>query len=760
MKIKILPFFIISFITILIYASEPSGKIKGIVKDIENDEPLIGVNVLIVGTSKGTITDTSGKFSINNIPVGSYTLEFRYIGYKTLRITDIIVKPARTTYITVKMQTNPLQLEEVKVTPQYFQKNDEQPTSNITFSFEEVRRAPGAAGDISRIVMSLPSVAKINDQSNGLIVRGGNPIENGFYIDDIEVPNINHFPMQGVTNGAISIINVDFIQNVEFYSGGFSSLYGNKLSSIMNIQFREGSREKITGQLDLNFSGLGGIIEGPLFNKKGAFLFSAKRSYLDFLIKTIDMGTSVSPQYEDYQGKLTIDLNPQNKLTILGIFAKDYNNPDRKAALENDMIYYGKQKISQGAIGTNLKTLWNKKIYSKFIFSTNLQKFKETARETNTDQLIRTNTSSENHYNFKNINHIKFNNKNSIDLGIEYKYTQNNYKMHYGSFTNYLGDTTKAYDFIKTINSTQTSLFFNYISKYIKRLTATIGFRADYYGINEKIKIDHRLSFTYQINNTISINASYGIYHQNLPLIFTTDKNLQIPKAIHYIIGFEKLLTENTKLTLEFYRKNYKHFPMSSDQPDLFLIDEIFYGYGFFFNHENLNSSGKAYAQGTELTIQKKIVKNFYGLIGASYFRAKYKNLNDKWINRTFDNKVIFSIQGGYKPNNKWEFSARWIYAGGAPYTPLNIEASRKFKHYIIDETRVNQARYPVYHSLNIRFDRRFYFKKSNLIFYLSIWNAYNHKNIAAYFWNIKKNKKDEIYQWPLLPIIGLEYEF
>ena len=230
--------------------------------------------------------------------------------------------------------------------------------------------------------------------------------------------------------------------------------------------------------------------------------------------------------------------------------------------------------------------------------------------------------------------------------------------------------------------------------------------------------------------------------------------------AVHYVFGIEHLLTENTKLTVELYQKSYDHFPLDPTQPTLFLMDELYYRYGFFFNHERLIDTGKASSRGLEIMLQKKLAEKIYGLASASYFRSKYRDGNGTWRERVFDNRAIFSLEGGYKPNNKWEFSLRWIYAGGPPYTPFNLQASQDLNRAVLDENRINEARYPDYHSLNIRFDRRFHFSGSNLVFYFSVWNAYNRKNIATFFWNEVEKKEDIIYQWSLLPIFGLEYEF
>ena len=190
-------------------------------------------------------------------------------------------------------------------------------------------------------------------------------------------------------------------------------------------------------------------------------------------------------------------------------------------------------------------------------------------------------------------------------------------------------------------------------------------------------------------------------------------------------------------------------------QPAMFIIDG-----SYFDNYGELIDNGEALSRGVELMIQKKLAKDFYGLASASFFRSKYKDGNGAWRNRGFDNRVTFSLEGGYKPGNKWEFSMRWIYAGGVPYTPINIEESKSLHRAVYEKNKVNQIRYPDYHSMNIRFDRRFNFSKSNIVFYLSIWNTYNRKNIANYFWNDKDQKQDKVYQWGLLPIFGVEYEF
>jgi hypothetical protein len=266
------------------------------------------------------------------------------------------------------------------------------------------------------------------------------------------------------------------------------------------------------------------------------------------------------------------------------------------------------------------------------------------------------------------------------------------------------------------------------------------------------------------VSERTSVNAAAGVYRQGLPLVLLTQstahRDLREPLALHYVVGLDHLLASATRLKVEAYYKAYYHFPIDPAEPTLFLIDELYYRYGFFFNHERLTDEGRAYSSGVELSLQKRLAQRFYGLASASYFRTRYRDSAGVWRDRVFDNRVILSVEGGYKPSGAWEASLRWIYGGGTPYTPFDESASAILGRAVLDAGRINQERYPAYHSLNLRVDRRFNFAGSNLTAYLSVWNAYNRKNVASYFWNEIENRPDVTYQWTLLPVFGLEYEF
>lgn len=748
-----------------IYSQETKlvGKIEGFIIDGELKTELIGANVLIFNSNIGGATDYNGKFVINNVPIGNYSLKFSFLGYNSAIKTDIIVRTNRTTIVNCELKSSSIESEEVIVQDSYFQNNTEQQISSINFSGEEIRRAPGSAGDVSRILMSLPSVAQVNDQSNTLAVRGGSPIENTFYIDNIEIPNINHFPSQGASGGAIGMINVDFIEDVNFFTGGFSSIYGNKLSSIMDISFREGNRKEFDGQLDLNFSGFGGIIEGPI-SESSSFLISARRSYIDFLIKMINVGSSVAPTYGDIESKFVYDIDKNNKIMLIGVFGDDHMNSDQQNAIDNKMVFYGDQDIYQTTIGINWRSIWGNNGYSNTSVSFNSMKYIEDFYETGSANLILNNRSNEMFFQFRNINYYQFNKQNSLKFGIEAKHSISQFNNWYSSYTDAIGNPFESFKIDENANNNILSVFGSYSSKLTNRFELTLGGRSDYFSSQNEFKFSPRFSLSYLFSDQTKLNFSSGVFYQSLPseflVINETNKNLNIPSSQHYIFGIEQLLTESTLLKFEIYQKNYSNFPMDTFQPEIFFIDEVYYNDATLLNKNILLDNGEAKTIGAELTIQKKLAKDFYGLIGASYFNAKYKSLNGNWKNRIYDNQFIFNIEGGYKPNFAWEFSIRWIYAGGRPYTPFNILESENLNRGVIDENRINEERYPAYHSLNLRVDKRFTFSNSNLVLYLSIWNAYNRENVATIYWNQITNKQDMVYQWGILPIFGVEYEF
>lgn len=747
---------------------ERVGAIRGQVVDAESLMPLAGVAVTARSlddvSQPPVLSGEDGRFVLIAVPVGTYTLSGDMLGYAARQLSDIVVRSGRITFVNLAMQQAPIQMEGVVVTGGFFGRNKEENVSSGTsYDGEEVRRAPGSAGDVSRIFMTLPGVAKVSDQSNGLAVRGGSPAENAFFVDNIEIPNINHFPSQGSTSGPTSLLNTDLIRNATFYTGGFSPRYGDRLSSVMDIELRDGNQEEFDAQLDLNFAGFGALAEGPL-GKKGSYVASLRRSFLDLLVDAIGTDTDMAPRYSDGTVRVALDLNDRHRLVALGILGVDDIAATEAAAVENDRVVYGDQGNHEGAVGVDWRALWSDKAVSNTSLSYMTTGYKQDLWETSSHIKLIHQDSREGALVLRNSSRVQLGREASLRFGAEVKALIADYGQTMSEYTGSLGQTIPALIMDDNVTTGRGALFASLAANPLPRITATIGLRSDFFGYTKRWSVSPRAALTLQATDRTNLNLSGGIFRQSLPLVLLQqheeNRDLREPWAVHLVAGVEHFLSDDTRMTLEGYWKDYRDFPVDPSEPGLFVVDELIYRYGFFFNHDELVSDGQARAHGVEFLLQKKLSQGVYGLAAASYSRAEYEAGDGVWRDRVYDNRWTASVEGGYKPNNKWEFSLRWIYAGGPPYTPLDLEASAAAGRDVLDGYRINGARYPNYHSLNVRFDRRFQFQSSNLVWYVSVWNVYNRKNVAAYNWNGIKGQVDTTYQWGMLPIFGLEWEF
>lgn len=745
--------------------AQPTGSISGKVRDFDTKLPLAGATVYVASTGQGAASGTDGGFAIRNIPVGPYTIIFSYVGYESLTQTDVIVRPDRITFTDVELTPVVLGADETVVMAGPFATGDLGVV--LARDAEEIRRAPGAAGDLSRALSGLPSVGKVNDLQNGLVVRGGSPMENAFYVDGVQIENINHFPTQGSSAGAIGLINPDLIRDVQFQSGGFSSTYGNRLSSVTNIWLRDGNREESEFQLDMNLGGFGFVAEGPLDSLGSSWILSARRSYLDFLVNHL-MGDEVDavPTYGDAQGKAVVNLSPRSRVEIVGLLGIDLSGIDRSNADDEDENTYGDFDYTLGSMSGSWRYLLGKSGFTTTSVSIGSDRTSIDSYETSTGRPLYRNESREVILRFRQVTSL-VGRGHSLEFGIDGELEASRYDLSYAVETDPFGQVQPALQINEDFRVEAVGLFGTYSWHFSPRLTVSPGARADYASSNSVLVLSPRISAVVSVDAKTNISLAAGKYVQRLPavLLAQSSSHADLPylRSLHFGANVSRLLDETTKLSVEGYVKEYSDFPMDSSQARLFIVDELFYKNGSFSsfgNHPTLLALGSARSAGIELLIQKKLTSRLYGLLSASCSRSRYRDLYDRWRPRVTDNRLMATIEGGYKPNERWEFSLRWLFAGGVPYTPFDVAASATAGTGIYDTDRINAARLPDYHSLSVRVDRRFFFSSSNLITYLSLWNAYGHRNVAGYYWNEIDARVQAIEQFGTLPIFGLELEF
>lgn len=742
----------------------PTGTVRGIATDRVSGSPLPGAHVLVHGTVRGAATAPDGTYMLNRLPAGIYVLEFRSVGYERSVVTDVVVRPDRTTKVDASLAPVPIEGEEITTTAGYFRSGAVDALSAATFSFEEVRRSPGSAGDISRIMTALPSVARVNDQRNSLAVRGGSPFENAFFVDGIPVPNINHFATQGATGGALGMLNVDLLENVTLNAGGFGASWGNRLSSVMDMRLREGSRDGFAAQVNLDMAGAGVVAEGPLADSSASWLVSLRRSYLDLLVNAFSVGNTVAPRMMDGQGKVMLDLSPRDRLSVLALYSQDLLATDHATAVENAMSYYGDQDNLQNTVGATWQHLWKASGVSRLTISHTLMRFTEDFRDIATQNILFANRSREQNIDLRMTNTFVLERTASLECGAELRHDISSYDNLFGPTTDPFGVPMPGETIRRDLRTTTTGGFVSISFDLVRDLTATAGLRADHYGYSGHTRVSPRLALAYRLSDRTSMAASAGWYVQSLPHVLLAHSAstvaLREPDARHVVLGLSHLMAEDTRLTIDGYVKTTAHLPVDPAQPQLSLLDEIFTGSTFLGSHPVMIDAGKARAFGVEVMVQKKLARDVYGLVSLSVGRSQYAGLDGVWRDRVFDNRVSFCLEGGYKPDGEWDLSTRWVYGGGVPYTPLDLAASERINAGVMDVSRINGKRLPAYHALNLRADRRFNFASSSLVLFVSAWNVYDRKNVASYFWNKSTQSEETEYQFGILPILGVEYEF
>ncbi|MCF7802994.1 MAG: TonB-dependent receptor [Candidatus Marinimicrobia bacterium] len=775
-------------------AMAQTGTIQGTVTNKQTREPLIGVNIILQGTNYGAATDENGRYVIPDVETGIYTVVYSMIGYEKQIITDVLVNSNQTMYKNVNLRQSYLESdEEITVTAySYFTKEEEIPVSYRNLNYEEVRRSPGAREDVGRMVQNLPGVSPSTDDRNDLIIRGGSPSEVLYMIDNIEIPNPNHFPTQGATGGPISMVNSQFIEDVNFMAGGFPAKYGQKLSGVMDINYRNGNREGYDGKFDLSFAGLGANFEGPFNEGQGAWMFALHRSFLDFASDFLNYGGV--PIYANTQGKVVYDLTSDTKLSVIGVGGTD--RITIQPTLETDDFAVGdtvvnsyqwvQNKNQQYTFGANLSKIWTQKLHSNFTVSRNETHFftdvnmqdKRVYRPDDDDlesQVIETYDLFRN-ASVEVVNDLKTDWVYLFESGDELHFGGYGRMMSYNHeiiFTPTPDDTIDSYGRRITADTTDMSqnwtpkagIYVDY-KRQLKPLWAVnIGLRYDFFDLLNTHDLAPRVSTSYQLSNKLTVNAATGIFYQSPELITITgdsgNKNrLTSIRSDHYIVGMEYLVTDATLFSVEIFRKNYFDYPVSSDTAyDHITMANSGASYGSVGTGAGV-SEGFGHATGIEFLLQKKSIENLYGLVSYSYSVIEHAALDDVLRPGAFDNRHVLNIVAGYRFSKRWEISGKWRFAGGRPYTPFDREASIAAGEGRSDLDRIHSERYDPYHRLDLRFDHRTYYKNFTLVSYFSVENVYNRQNEHTRFWNNDTKETVFAHQTGIFPVGGFSLEF
>ncbi len=753
--------------------SQPTGVISGQVIDATTQQPVFGATVAVVGTKRGALSKKEGRFVITNVPAGVYSIKTTLIGYSTDMKSDVVVSPGKPVTILVQLSSTQVEFGETVVVSEAFRKDGQAISSTQTLTSEEVRRAPGVQEDVVRAVALLPGVAVTQAGRNDLAVRGGAPFENLFLVDNIEVPNINHFGSQGSSGGPLSLINIAFVRDVSLSTGGFGPKYGDRLSSVTNLTLREGNDQQFAGEINLSATGFGVIAEGPV-GDNGTFLLSARRSYLDLIFKAAGFG--FIPEYWDFSGKLTFDLSPADKISFLAIGALDevkFNNTEENL-YDNSRVTAPSQ--NQYFAGLTWRRLLDNG-YLNVTLGRTFTYYNTVQQDSLANDVFRTVT-NEGENSLRADLVLLPTSTLELNIGGIVKYaSQLDYQVVLPGFARLDGAGNPAPLRVDTsFTALRAGLYAQADWSISDQWKLTVGARGDVYAFleQEKFALSPRANISYLVAPEMTLRLGGGRYYQAPQFIWmigdpSNPSNLKPLRADQAVLGWEWIATPDIKIQVETYYKSYDAYPVRTFRPQAVLapagFDDIYTDIPFGL--EPLTNTGTGTAYGIEFFIQKKLSTAIpiYGLASISINRTQFVAADGVERPGSFDTPIIATIAAGWRPSPEWEISSKLRMSQGLPTTPYITTAERAaetgFPIGSLDFDQFNQGvRLPFFYALDARVDKRWFFNGWQLIVYVDVQNITGRQNVGGYKWNQETQTVDAQTSIGVLPSIGINIQF
>ena len=636
-------------------SAQPTHRIKGTVIDKASRQPLEFINVLVLGLGRGGVTDAEGHFNIGEVPPGIYRLQASAVGYKTILTPEYIVSTKDLT-IQIETEENLTELEGVTVTASPFRRDPESPVGLRIIGLQEIEKSPGANRDISRIVQSYPGVAfSPAGYRNDLIVRGGSPSENRFYLDGVEIPNINHFSTQGASGGPVGIINADLIREVNFYTGAFPTDRGNAMSSVLDFKLRDGDMERNSLKATLGASEVSLASNGHI-GKKTSYLVSVRQSYLQFLFDML--GLPFLPTFTDAQFKLKTRFNANNELTILGLGGIDNMKLNTKLDGEKaEYILSYLPKIQQetftlGAVYRHYAGIHVQSVVVSHSYLNNRNTKYLNNDESSTDNLSLKLRSVEQETKFRIENTSTFGNwKINFGANLDYsQYTNTTFQRVYI-------DEGRTFDYHTYLGMWRWGIFgtINYATTD-ERFTASLGVRTDANNFSSGMKgigdqLSPRLSLSYRLTDGLYLSGNAGLYYQLPPytgLGFKDNNGAWVNKYLRYMSVSQESLglswhPGNTfELSAEGFYKQYDKIPFSIADGIPLACKGNDYG---VIGNEALSSTAQGRAYGIEILMKWLIAKKLNLASSFTLFKSEYRNnKQSEYIASAWDNRYIFNM--------------------------------------------------------------------------------------------------------------------
>ncbi|MBG8555853.1 TonB-dependent receptor [Hymenobacter guriensis] len=737
---------------------QSTGILTGVVRDRKTQETIPGATIVLEGTSLGVSSDAEGRYRLSEIPTGSYNVRATLVGYEPLLRANVVITSGNAAIINLELSGSSQQLGEVQVVGSRAIRvaTAETPLSVQRINTEEIKSNPGGNFDISKVIQTLPGVGGggtggTSGFRNDIIIRGGAPNENVYYLDGIEVPVINHFQTQGSGGGPTGILNVSFIEDVTLSSSAFEARYDNALSSVLQFRQRDGNPDRVQGNVRLSGTEVAGTLEGPLA-KNTTFLASARRSYLQLLFKAIDL--PIRPNYWDFQYKVTTKLSPKTTLTSLGLGAIDHFElaVPRKTSPDKEYTLRSTPTIDQWnyTVGLALRQLlpggYLNVALSRTQLDNKLDQFEDRTTTEEADRVLLTRSG-----------------ETENKLRVDVNKSVGRWQYAYGVVGQYVQYDSRFFNRVRSevrdaqgnLMSPQVNVSFQTAIDFARfgafgqltrtllpddRLTLSAGLRADGNsftdgGANLLRTLSPRVSASYALAQRWNLNASVGRYYKIPPSTIlgfrdeadrAVNQKARYIRSDHYVAGLEFLPAATTRFTLEGFYKKYSHYPVSvRDGISLANLGGDFAALG----NEAVQSTGLGRAYGAELFFQQKLTRKIFAVASFTAFRSEFSGVNGHFRPTAWDSRFLASALLGRKFSKGWEMGFKYRFAGGSPYTPFDLEASQAsylaVGRGVLDYSRLNTVRLGNFQQFDFRLDKKFNWRRTSIDLFVDVQNAF-----------------------------------
>ncbi|MEI7724379.1 MAG: TonB-dependent receptor, partial [Bacteroidota bacterium] len=754
--------------------------ISGNVLDRQTQAPLPGATVLIPDTDPiiGAITDATGHFRIPQVKIGQYQLKVTFMGYAAVLSDQLTVTTGKETMVTIYMEETMLNAPEVEIRAGY-RKNEainKMATVSVrSFSVDETFRFAGSYNDPARMAANFAGVTSGIDNRNDIIVRGNSPTGLQWRIDDMEIPNPNHFAAVGTTGGPVTVLNNNLVTNSDFYTGAFPAQYGNTLAGIFDLKMRNGNAEKREYWFEVGWNGLEFGTEGPISKKsRASYLISYRYSPLQFL-NWFNISFGIVPKYQDLNIKINIPTRKAGTFTITGIGGLSYIELFDSRKKQSAWLFpdYGEDLSN----GSNLGVLgishqvflkkdlrWKNMLY--VVASDTRTKIDTFSYVAQTPSSWAGERSTEIKYSFSSVLTKKYSAGNSQISGIFWDF----YHMSFADSMMYKGI------FLVNTNSTENMQMFRGFSQwqhiFSGKFTTTLGLYGSWLSLNNSWAVEPRIGFDWLISEKHSINFGAGLYSQMQPRVIyfilshqpgggTIQPNLDLgfTRSAQIALGYNYLLNKDLRFKTEIYYQHLFDIPVKQSIPQYALSNQ---GHEFFIDRQyadSLVNEGTGQNYGMECSFERFFRKNYYFLFSASVFNSTYNGYDNITRNSAFNVNYALNAAGGYEfiiGKRKWgvmSFGLRATWAGGSPYIPYDVNATVASGETTYNWSEAYNPRFPEYKRIAFRFGIRRNLPGYNIEFFMDLQYRTSFTNISLQRINPKTGEVKDFFTMGFFPM-------